>query len=353
MNRQVSRLTAIFLAILPSAAVDATLVTSGSGFWATRPASESDSATWRFSNPTAADTISWTSGINNTDGVAHAQNPFGPEAKFVTAPALAGRVFAGFVDADGPGPLGSTTATSGTGSSAIVGGTLWGTNAVASWTVNANGAKGIAGGGGRGLPRWDSMAEAKDPYSLFQSQFDELAIATSQVDLFFAIGLMQGEIPFSSSGEILGALGLKASFEDAAGMTTLIDISLGASGATVTGSGSPTFYFLSSLDEGPTEIAANLTTLSDIESLLNGDFDSDYLLDAPLYIGIVLEDYLLPTSLLANGSLAQIHIDSFASDADFAVAVPEPAAPLAALLAPIALACLLRQRTLAKRASLA
>jgi hypothetical protein len=95
---------------------DASTASAGSGFWAARNDTASGRNTWRFSMPTAADTITWTSGPNVTDGVGHAQNVFGPEQKFTTVPALAGRVLTGFTYNDGPSPSGSTTHTDGAGS---------------------------------------------------------------------------------------------------------------------------------------------------------------------------------------------------------------------------------------------
>lgn len=324
MKKLVYFLITVFMATSPLNIAEATTVTAGSGFFAARNDTDSGSATWRFSNPTAADTITWTSGINHTDGVAHAINTFGPEPKFTTVPALAGRVFAGFADNDGPGPLGSTTSTSGSGNSALVPGTLWGTNAVANWTITATGITGIAGGGGMGFPRWDSTATAKDPYNIFQSQLDDIGVTTSQFDLFFSIGLAAGNLTSSSLGEILGEIALNASYEDMSGMTDIIDIAIDANGATVTGSNATTFYLLSSLDEGPTEISANMTSLTDIETLLTDDI-FDLSIDTSVYLGIVLEDILVPTSTLSNGALAQIHINSIVRDAD---AVPEPATML-------------------------
>ncbi len=315
MKKFVHFLITVLMATSPLNIAEATTVTAGSGFFAVRNDSDSGSATWRFSNPTAADTISWTSGINRTDGAAHAINTFGPEPKFTTVPALAGRVFAGFADNDGPGPLLSTTSTSGSGNSAIVPGTLWGTNAVANWTITATGTRGVAGGGGMGFPRWDSTATAKDPYNIFQSQLDDIGVTTSQFDLFFAIGLAAGNLTS------LGEIGLNASYENMSGMTDIIDIAIDANGATVTGNNAATFYLLSSLDEGPTEISANMTSLTDIETLLTNDI-FDLSIDTSVYLGIVIEDILVPTNTLSNGAFSQIHINSIVRDAD--AAVPEP-----------------------------
>ena len=328
--KTLASLIAVLLAVSPWTTAEATTVSAGSGLCAAGIDAEDGSATWRFSDPTAADTITWTSGINHADGTAYAKNPFGPEPKFNTVPVLAGRIYAGFADNDGAGPAGSTTTTFGTGNGALVEGTLWGTNAVATWSVTATGALGlptIDENGTRVLPSWDSTAAAKDPYNILQSQLDDLGITGSVVDLFFPVGLTGGNLTVSSSAEILGAIALNASYEDTSGSTEIIDILIDSSGATVTGSNAATFYLLSSLDEGPTEIPSRITSLADIQALLNNDVLSDLSIDSPLFLGVVLEDMPIPTTTLSNGALARIHVDTVARDADALEAdavVPEP-----------------------------
>ena len=321
MRKPISALTALLLPCLLHSA-DAALVSAGSGYWAARNATETGSDAWRFATPTSADTITWSSGANRTDGVAHAKNTFGPEVKFLLLAGIAGRVLDGFVDHDGPGALGSNTTTRGSGSSRLVPGTPWGRNAVVNWMLTAVGQLGTGGGGAAGLPRWDAVAEARDPFHVFQSQLDETGVTESHYDLFFAVGLTGGELSVSASGQVPGAIGLSASYEDPSGITDVLGILIDSSGATVTGSPTATFYLLSSLDEGPTENRSNITSMEHIQALLTDDFPADLSIDSALYLGIVLNDLAISAATLSNGARARIHVDSFVRDAN--VSIPEP-----------------------------
>jgi hypothetical protein len=321
MNTTIVRFLSVCVVISSVGTAEATSVSAGSGWFASRNDTASGSNTWRYSDPTAADKITWTSGPNTTDGLGHVQNVFGPEQKFTTAPALAGRTFTGFIDNDGPGPSGSTTHTDGAGNSLSVPGTIWGTNWRANWTINATGALGAAPGAS-----WSSQAEALDPLSIFRSQLDQSGVTTSRYDLFFAIGLDGYNL------SQLGGAGLSASYQDSIGTTNIINISIDANGKVVTGSDTATFYFLSSLTEGPTEVSANRTSLGGIQSFLNGS-------NNPLYLGVILEDIPVPTSTLPDGALAQIHINSNA-----VAAVPEPATWLFMLFGLILIYMLLNHR---------
>ena len=306
-------LTILFFTVTPFFVASAASVTAGSGITAGRDAGDSGSASWIFTTPTTADTITWTSGDNFTDRKKFPKTTW-TETKF-DLPRPTGRTFTGFTKQCGPGPSGSTTSKGGYGGSNSYSGS-WGTDYVSAWSVFATGKLGP-----KGLLSWHSEATGDDPMYLFLSMLEDVDITAPTIDIFFGISLEDGGIPLGTNGKRNGEIGLKASYEDSSGTTDIIDISIDSSGATVTGSTSPTFYTMSSLDEGPTEISANLTSLASIQTLLNTDVSSDYSIDSPMYLGIVLEDVLLPTSNLSNGALAAVHVDSFVADAD---AAPEP-----------------------------
>jgi hypothetical protein len=59
----------LFLLSIISFDIEAAVITASSNNPLVRPASASDDATWKFSNPDNSDIITWASGINTTDGV--------------------------------------------------------------------------------------------------------------------------------------------------------------------------------------------------------------------------------------------------------------------------------------------
>lgn len=141
-------------------------------------------------------------------------------------------------------------------------------------------------------------------------------------NLFFAASLASGS--FTPGGSI----GLDASYLTASGSTDLLNISINGSGAVVTNSNPSdlSFYLLSSLSEGPTENPAEKTTLAGIESLLNKDLSHDSL-TAPLYVGIVWDNILVPTTTMGDGAVAEIQVSSsVAASSVAASSVPEPSA---------------------------
>lgn len=313
-------LTIPVVVVVAASTTSATTVSAGSGFFQNRTDTDTGSATWRFVDPTAADTISWTSGTNNTDGVAHAKNLFGPEAKFGfnAAGAPVGRVYAGFADNDGPGPAGSTTSTSGTGNGALVAGTIFGTNAVSSWSITATGALGLPTVARR-IPTWESTATAKDPMNIFTDEFSSLGIDPGSFDLLFSIGLEDALFGPNGTAE------LSASLETTGGTTELINISLGMDGAAVTGnslaSGDVLFYLLDGLGHQPLD-ETDTISLAEIQTMLDGDASDGHVSD--FYLGILLDNIGLTDPFFANGAAGLIHVDSTASDFAVGLPIPEP-----------------------------
>lgn len=313
MSKRLSFLI-MMLTLLWQSSLEAATATAGSGAGALRNATDFGSKTWRFYNPSALDTITWTSGINHTDGVAHPMEIEGVEFKFKIPPnpgqKFTGRIFDGFRDVDGgPVPTRSEAITSGRGISEGVPSATFGTNAIARWTVNATGKL-----GGGSNASWDSQATGKDPISITPEQF--APVTESFYDLFFEVGLIGGR--FSP----LGGIQLDVSYETTLGSTVLLHVLLNANGATVTNDGfaSLLLYSIDSFGEGPTEITSNLTNLLSIETMLESDIASDHTIDSPLFLGFVLDNLVVPTEDLGDGSVARIHVDVGVFDAD----VPEP-----------------------------
>jgi hypothetical protein len=267
---------------------------------------------WVFSIPGPLDQIEWTSGGNFTDGAFHPLDQFGPEPKFnVAIPPPQGRQFAGFQDADGPGPQGSFALTRGLGHSGkkvILGWTVY----YAKWKIEATGQLGPGNN-----PSWESRCGAYDPYSITPEKLAETGADADPVyDLFFTAALDSG------SYSPLGGVSLEAFYDDASGTTALMSITVDSTGVNVVNDDPPglTLYLLDSLCEGPTENPGNVVTLNDIQTMLNADVASDRTIDTPLYIGFVWDDVPVPTVDLGDGSVARIRVESEAYDADAGLA---------------------------------
>jgi hypothetical protein len=301
--------TAVLLAVC-AANVQAAEVEGHSGGWGLNTRSGSASWVW-FTNPTAATQIKWTSGANEADATPFGPHPTVSEAKFAPGPPLAGKTFKPFAHTDN-GPKGSTSDTSGSGSSTVTPGTLWGTNYSASWLITATGELGP----GPGAVNWKSKMEGVDPFAITSQMLDD-ADAGPTFDLFVSAGL-------SGHYSANGGIGLDVSYETNDGTSNLLSIWLDATGAAVSNDSlsNLTIYHLASADEGPTLNPSEIVTLSDIQTLLNADIALDHSLDTPLYLGFVLTDVPRPTVELADGAVANIYNGVTAVDAD--AAVPEP-----------------------------
>jgi len=315
------QVAAFVLSLFPMHAA-ATVVSASSTIAAGRPADAQGSDSWRFSTPDATDTISYTSGLNVTDNIQHAQQAFGPEGKFNTGAGLpTGQNFTGFTDPDGPGPAGSTTKTYSWGSSGVwqfVG--LWGTIYHADWTVGAEGKKGTGA-----FPSWSATASAQDPWTYGSSDFANWGIMSSDqtYDLYFAVGLESAT--FSSVGD----MHLTLLYQTTSQMLDLLDIGIDSNGnVSVNSPISPsmlTFYRQTYLQEGPLESTASIINTDGIKSLLKVDLADNGIIDNPLYLGLVLNDLSNPLmgSPFDDGNYARILVNT-----DVSASVPEPGALL-------------------------
>ena len=308
------RLPLLILALaslsLPVRTASCAVAKAGSGFFASRTATSSDSASWRFSTPDFGDLMIWTSGENHADGTLFPQigDPIWTEFKFNLLIPPTGKTLAGFGPRNDLGGWGSVATTSGSGASVAIPGTLWGTNYTVSWQVTATGSRGPAS-----LTSWDSRAEGRDPFSVTPAKLAQAGITGSQYDLYFPAELSGG-----SHLGVSGSLKLRAFYDDAAGSTKLLDISADSSGVTVTSDNPPgvSYYLLSSTAEGPTEVAANQVSLATIQSMIAADLATDAILNNSVSVGIVLDNLPVPTVDLGDGSVAKIRVETEANDHD-------------------------------------
>jgi hypothetical protein len=298
-----------FAAIVPDA--ESASVVAGSTISGGRPAITPGSDEWRFLDPTASDEIHWTEGWNETDGFFYFGLIFPPEPKFNVGPPITGRPFTGFNVHDGPAiPSGSTAHTIGVGSSGLVPGLLWGTNYLAAWGVGADGILGTISS-----PSWQARATGNDPWTITTAQLTAIGVTGSTYDLYIAVGLESG------SYSPLGGISLRVSYETASTRMGVLGIWISGSSLSVTSDVSTQikFYRQATLDEGPTENSAQLTSLGQLRTAIGADVGVDRSLDTPVYVGVILEDLPVPTADLGDGSVAKVHVESEAHDAAGAV----------------------------------
>jgi hypothetical protein len=138
-----------------------------------------------------------------------------------------------------------------------------------------------------------------------------MGVTGSSYDLFFALGLSSGS--YSSKGGIA----LTAFYDTAAGSTNVLNIWISDTSVAVTSGVSTAMrlFRLASLDEGPTENAANQTSLTALRNAIEVDVSGDRSLDTPVWVGVILEDLPVPTIDLGDGSVARIRVSSEARDA--------------------------------------
>lgn len=325
------------------AGADTTAKNGTSRFW-TKPTNR-NSSTWLVFAPTGTETIDFSSGPNETDGVTVGPFPYPTELKF-SSPPLAGRIFTGFSRTDGPGPKGSVANTSGGGSSTSftyavllpnptgtplfipVTSTGWRAN----YAVSAGGSLGAAAGAS-----YDAIATVADPDYIDSGELT--GDSNGQADVYVPFEITSGS--FSPGGSIT----MHADIRTAGGTFNLLDVNVsGATGlATVTPEASNVSYYLqTSLEDGPPTSGTALSA-SSLQTLINSDLAGGQFV-TPLDIGIVLNGMTVPTQLLSNpddpNALAAIDIGATAQDA--ASLAPEPAS--AALLCVGGLGLLARRR---------
>ena len=322
-------LAATILAVLLGAALAPGLtpalaaeISADSGDWSGTNVG-GDNKSWKFSTPTASDTITWTSGPNVTDQTSWPLKTYGPEAKFNIPPTggtPTGRTFTGFSRKDGPGSTGSYSFTSGVGSSSSAPGLLWGTNYYANWALKASGVLGMVGVPGfRVLSEWVSKASGSDPMSITSDGLASLGIVGSSFDLYVSVGINTLSMTQNS-----GAL-FDSSITTADSNQGLLSVQIDpVTGLTVTGDSSAKYYALPSIADIPNLDTQTSMSLADVTTAVASDLGPNGELVTPLYFGIVLDNFAVPSTTLQNGDLAQIDISATAYDNAISY-MPEPA----------------------------
>jgi hypothetical protein len=285
---------------------EAAEATAKAGGWFNKT-SAGDTQSWRFFNPTTSDTIMWTSGPDTIGTTTIPMRTDGPEQKFLIVPLPGGGTgivphgFAGFSYTDGPiSPGTSTVTTTGSGSSSSVSGRFTTTiSYFAEWKVTANGTG----------PSWTAKSTGNDPFLIHPSDF--AGITGPNYDLFFTASLESGN--YSPNG----AIEMDVSYNTALGNTTLLDIMLDGNGAHVNGGDLSylSIFQLTDPSEGPTLLPDEKRSPSMIKFLLDS-YAASRNINSPLYLGFFLDDIPVPTTLLNDGSVANISVRSQVSDAN-------------------------------------
>jgi hypothetical protein len=257
--------------------------------------------------------INWSVSKFTADGVAQptAPVPFS-EPKFGNqkGPGFpTSLVFTGY-NITGTGPLGSKVYSTGAGSSSA-GAVFYGAN----WNVT------VSGGGTYGV-----RADANDPWPMMASDFTGFT-PDSTFSLYLPFSMNSGQL---GSASLDSGYGYDVSYTTASGTLDLLNVQVDKTGVTVTPNSSLgsqlSFYQESSSTVSPagmsTAPGTPLTT-SQLTSLIDGDVSSAGTLMSPINLGIELDGLAIPTTLLADGSLASIGDDAFAFE-DNVATVPEP-----------------------------
>jgi hypothetical protein len=302
----------------------------------------SDWTSWGIFAPTAADTISWSSGTNEADGTTFPYTTYGPE-KYFSFPGAIGRTFTGFTR-NSPGPRGSVSRTSGSGSSYYniitvtgtlgpVTGTVTASVPTASWTVNATGTLGTA------PASYYSDARAMDPQGI--SDLSNIG-GGSTMDLMYL-----GEISSASYGNGSVSYDLSYNYMNSSSQLTsvdLVNITASASGGVSVTGDAPSYLTIDEMtDLGGNNFVLAPTTLTALKGQLTAEFLANNF--TPLDLAFLLNGVDVPTQTLSDGNYVEFDATS---EADDNAATPLPASVWGGL-GLIAVLALSRRRILARR----
>jgi hypothetical protein len=182
----------------------------------------------------------------------------------------------------------------------------------ANWTVTAS-----------GTGTYDVLAVAKDPWNIALSDLSTISGSTYSVYIPFS---MLGGQSDTTGSKISSGFGFDVTYATASGSTTLVDVLVNGTHAIIT----PTTSFGSNLQffqqsdsttapTGSTTPGTQIVT-SALQSLVSSSIDSNGNLVSPINLGIVLSGISIPTTLMADGSVAQIGVTAFAFES---AVVPE------------------------------
>ena len=284
---------------------------ASSGGWFAKTGDVGTGSVWFGSTSWAATAkITWTVPTFTAD---HTPLPTKPvpfsEAKF-TGPPPAATTFTGY-SIIGVGPLGSAVISTGGGSSSVsTGAVFYGAN----WNVQVG-----------GLGTYDVKAVANDPFNIYPS--DLTSISGSTYSVYIPFSMVGGQTSKIGNGITASGYGFDVYYTTASGTTTLLDVTVNGTTATIT----PSASFGSNLRfyQEPTSTTApmgattpgTLLTTAQLVALVTSDISPSGSLISPINLGVVLSNIPVPTTLLADGSVAQTGASINAFEA---AAVPEP-----------------------------
>lgn len=273
-----------------------------SSFWIFKAGgldTDGDTATWRLKLPTAADTITWNIGPNTLDASTFALvTATEPKFNFAANGTPLTRTLVGLSARQVGAPAGTVAASAGTGSSAPVPGTLYGTNYECAWNLSLS----VTPGTPASAVSYDASMEADDPIGLTAQDFaDNSAGRTS---LYIPVRL--DRLNHATGG------GMSVSYVTDAGRTELL--ALQSAGGTVTArSGEPglaRYYLIDDPNENPMAQGMRPYSLADLRDLLSARMQ-DGVLTRPVMLGVLLENVPVPRVPFGTGGLvAEVHVAS-------------------------------------------
>jgi hypothetical protein len=267
------------------------------------------SATWRFSTPTLADTITWNSGPNEADGtIFPALAPHRIEQKFGTplGPLAGGapiaRTYVGFARTD---TVRSIASCSGSGFGTILPAILTTTVYRANWTVTATGVRATPGS-------FTARANADDPITISKQQLADLGVTGDRFSLLLPVGVE--ELHHTASGRA----GFGVSYRTSEGEVRLVELASGGGGVEVTGDGANflRIYRVRDYLDNPVAFGDEPLSFDKLRSALERTIENG-VLSAPLRMQIILVDVPIPTIEIADGGVvAMFRVGTNASESE-------------------------------------
>lgn len=267
---------------------------------------DGDADSWTWWTPKPSWTIDWTTGRNLADNTLQMQR-HNTVTKFDFPGGVPAGKFASFSWPGIFGLRGSSVDTWANQNSSYVSGV-----ADFTWAGHADTVLGTGPGA-----RWQARVYGDDPFTMTQSDLDAAGIRGPLYDLFIPVGLESARFP----GQRTGRVELSVAYDTAAVSYDLLRVLGDSSGVTVATQVAPvdvTFYRMGSLHAGPAVINDSVPiTLAQLQAILESDL-TDGELDQPVYVGLFVNDLVVPVEPLRGDILAQVRVESGLRGADAA-----------------------------------
>ncbi len=301
-----------------------------SGSWWYGPTDTGSGSSWFISDRSAtAAQMKWTDGANTADAVVvpvrNLSEPKFPQGIIGTPNTTKTHIFTGFTGGAGPGAVGSTATTSGSGASSVTYGVAV-NDYEASWNVVATGTLGAGAGA-----YYDAYAAGNDPWPVFAEDF--VGVATGTFDLWVPFEITGGQsLGTGQDGQVQFAsgFGFDVSYTTSEESLRLLDVAVSGTTSHVAPDSPLNFsmFRISSVTAAPD--TSNPLSKSQLEALLNADLLTDRTIDTPITLGLRVTGLKIPTILRDDGSVAQISAASHAFERQ--ALVPEPATLVTGLI---------------------